>query len=303
MPRCRRQGIDAQQVPFYNPAMQPRDRVFSFSDPVDFLKFELRERQKADPRFSLRAWARKVGYKNPSYLSHVLNRKRRLKPELAEKLAADLKLEGRPLRYFETIVLGNAGRSDRERQTYQKLSRDLRPRKMRNSSHISLETFSVVAEWYHVAILEMTQLADFEPNAEFIYRRLGGKVNKRLITLAIDRLLRVGLLEERDGTLVRSSQAPFVMESPIPSEAVRAYHREMAGLAREAIDTQPSTERDLFGTTLAFKKANLERARQILREAHRQMLELAERGTGEELYHLNTQLFRLTAKRKKRNLH
>jgi uncharacterized protein (TIGR02147 family) len=283
--------------------MQPKDRVFSFNDPVDFLKFELRERQKEDPRFSLRAWARRVGYKNPSFLSHVLNRKRRLKPELAEKLAHDLKLEGRPLRYFETIVLGNAGRSERERQTYQKLSRNLRPRKMRGASQFSLETFSVVAEWYHVAILEMTQLADFEPNAEFIFRRLGGKVSKRLIALAIDRLLRVGLLEERDGRLVRASEAPLVMESPIPSEAVRAFHREMAKLALGSIDSQPATERDLFGTTLTFKKANLERARQILRDAHRQLLELAEHGTGEELYHLNTQFFRVTAKRKPRKLH
>lgn len=291
-------AIDARRALLYKRRMQMRERVFAFNDPVDYLKFELRERQKQDPRFSLRAWSRQVGYKNPSYLSHVLNRKRRLKLSLAEKLAADLKLEGRPLRYFEMIVLGSAGQSEREKQTYQKLSQSIRPKKLRAGSPVSFETFSVVAEWYHVAILEMTQLADFDSSLDFIYRRLNGKVSKPLIRSAMDRLLRVGLLTKENGKLVRMNSSPLMVQSPAPSEAVRAYHRELGGLAVKAIDTQKVDERDFSASTFAFKKANMERARAILKEAHQKIFELAEHGTGEDLYQLNTQFFRLTAKKK-----
>jgi uncharacterized protein (TIGR02147 family) len=278
--------------------MLSNDRVFSFDDPVDFLKFELRERQKQDPRFSLRAWSRQVGYKNPSYLAHVLSRKRRLKFELAEKLAKNLELKGKPLKYFELIVLGNAGESPKEKKTYLKLSRAARPRKIRTSTSFSLETFAVVAEWYHIAIMEMTQLAGFDSSLEFIFRRLSGKVSKPLIRTAVDRLLRVELLKKQDGKLVRASSSALMMESPIPSEAVRAYHRELGSLAKQAVDSQTKEERDFYGTTLAFKRENIDKAREILREAHRKILEMAEYGTGEDLYQLNTQFFRLTAKNK-----
>ncbi|MGZ3693213.1 MAG: TIGR02147 family protein [Bdellovibrionota bacterium] len=278
--------------------MHSKERVFAFDDPVDFLNFELRERRKQDPRFSLRAWSRQVGYKNPSYLAHVLGRKRRLKLELAEKLATDLKLDGRPRRYFELIVLGNAGKSEREKQTYRKLSLAIRPKKIRPATQISLETFAVVSEWYHIAILEMTQLSGFDSSLDFIYRRLNGKVSKPLIRTAVDRLLRVGLLKKQGKILLRASDSALMIESPAPSEAVRSYHREVGNLGQKAIDSQPVDERDFYGTTLAFKKANIEKARLILREAHRQVLDLAEHGTGEDLYQLNTQFFRLTAKPK-----
>lgn len=278
--------------------MHSKERVFAFNDPVDFLKFELRERQKQNPRFSLRAWSRQVGYKNPSYLSHVLSRKRRLKLELAGKLAADLKLQGRPLRYFEMIVLGSNGDSERERETYQRISKAIRPKRLKATASISMETFALVAEWYHVAILEMTQLADFDSSLEFMHKRLDGRVNRRVLRAAVDRLLRVGLLVRREGKLYRSNQAPQFV-STAPSEAVRSYHRDFAALAGEAINKQSPQERDFSASTLAFKPANLERARQILKEAHKQIFELAEQGSGEELYQLNTQFFRLSAKKKK----
>lgn len=274
--------------------MNQVERVFAFSDPVEYLNFELRERQRRDAAFSLRAWSRRVGYKNPSYLSHVLARKRRLKPELAAKLAGDLALKGRSLRYFELIVLSHNGKSPEEQRTYRKLLRQARPRRFDGINQLSLDTFLVVSDWYHWAILEMIELADFEFTPAQIHKRLGGRVDLKTVRGAIERLVRAGLLRRDEFGHLRRRPGANETHAPIAPEAVIAYHKQMGGLGVEAVSSQAREERDFYGSTLAFRKANFRRAQEIIQEAHRQLLQLAEHGTGEEIYQFNTQFFRLS---------
>jgi hypothetical protein len=73
----------------------------------------------------------------------------------------------------------------------------------------------------------------------------------------------------------------------------------MGMLGVEAVKDQPRGERDFYGTTLSFRKDNYKRAQEIIAEAHRQLLRLAEHGGGEEVYQFNTQLFRLTGAKKR----
>lgn len=276
--------------------MDHLERVFAFDDPVEFLNFELRERQKRNARFSLRAWSRQVGYKNPSYLSHVLNKKRRLKPEFASKLASDLALKGRSLRYFELLVLNQNAGTETEQETYRKLISATRPKRAGSANHLSTETFALVADWYHWAIIEMANLANFNPDPKEIQKRLTAKVDLATIRKAIDRLLKAGLLtRDGSGKLIRSNRdKDNETHAPAQPEAVIAYHKQMGSLALKAVSEQAPEERTFYGTTLTFRKENMKKAQDILKEAHLQLLQLAGHGAdGEEVYQLNTQFFRL----------
>lgn len=279
--------------------MQAQNSVFAFEDPVDYLNFQFRERQKRNPKFSLRAWARQLGFENPSLLFQVLRRERKLKIELAGKLATNLNLKGKNLKYFEIIVLKNASKSETEKRVYEAMIPVLRPKKFWSASAFSLELFSMAAEWYHWAILEMSELADFEANEDFIQNRLSGSLDKKTIRSALDRLVRLGFFEKaKDGKLVRANpeNAPNFLRNKVPSEAVRSYHKQMIEKAKAAVDEQTMEERYLRGTTLPFKCADREKVEEILRNAHSEILALASKGDAEELYQLNTQFFRLTKK-------
>ncbi len=284
--------------------MDQLERVFAFDDPVEFLNFELRERQKRNARFSLRAWSRQVGYKNPSYLSHVLSRKRRLKPDFASKLAADLALKGRSLKYFELLVLNQNASSDTEQQTYKKLISAARPKRGASSTNqLSLETFSLIADWYHWAILEMTDLESFDGDPRAIQKMLCGRVDLKTIQRAVDRLVRAGLLtHDGAGRLVRANKdTNNETEAPAQPEAVIAYHKQMGELAVKAVSEQTRSERDFYGSTLTIRRENFEKVQEILKEAHLRVLRYAEHGkTGEDVYQLNTQFFRLAGKPRRR---
>lgn len=283
--------------------MDHLDRVFSFDDPVDFLNFELRERKKRNSSYSLRAWSRQVGYKNPSYLSHVLSRKRRLKPDFAGKLATDLSLKGRSLKYFELLVMNENARTEGEQETYKRLLTAARPKRLAPAHQVTLETFSLVADWYHWAILEMTDLESFDSDPRAIQAQLSGKVDLTTVKQAIERLLRSGLLvRDEAGRLKRASKESNETDTraPTPPEAVAAYHRQMISLGLKSVGEQAVEERTLYGSTLSFRAENMEKVQEILKEAHRQVLRYAEHGKGEEVYQLNTQFFRLAGKPKKK---
>jgi uncharacterized protein (TIGR02147 family) len=279
-----------------------QEHVFAFEDPVEYLHHELRERQKRDTRFSLRSWSRQLGYENPSYLSHVLNRKRRLKPELAALLAENLALRGRSRKYFDLIVLGqSAPRTEKESATLRGLVKAVRPRRYAKVNQLSLETFSLVSDWYHWAILEMTGLGG-DLTVDSAHRRLGGRVDRKTVRSAIERLLRAKLLRrDETGRLRRATPDVNETHAPVPPEAVIAYHRQMGLLAVEAVSNQPRSERDFYGTTLSFRRENFRRAQQILEEAHKKVLTLVEHERGEEIYQLNTQFFRLSGPRRSKS--
>jgi uncharacterized protein (TIGR02147 family) len=173
--------------------MEASKSIFAFEDPVDYLNFTLRERQKDNPNFSLRAWARQLGYENPSYLSHVLKRERKLKMPLASRLATSLKLQGKPKKYFELMVLSQSSTTVEERQVYTGMLRGARPKRARAVNSLSVELFSMVSEWYHWAILDMPLLRGFRSDPAYIADRLEG-LDRKTVRAAIDRLIRLGLM-------------------------------------------------------------------------------------------------------------
>jgi uncharacterized protein (TIGR02147 family) len=277
--------------------MDPKPNVFSFEDPVDYLIFEFRERQARNARFSLRAWARQIGYENPSYLADVLKKERKLKLDLANKLALNLNLKGKSKRYFEYAVLLQNSKSDVEKSAYKKLLLDLRPKHTEPLTPLSLEVFTLVSEWHHWAILQGISLTDVDGCEDKLFLRLGHLIEKRVFRSAIDRLHQLGLLElGKDGRWKKTFQSK-ILEPQIPAVAVRNCHAQFMERAREALQEQSREEREYHSTTLAISMAKIESAKKIIQDCHKKLVALAESGAAEEVYQLNTQLFRLTKRK------
>jgi uncharacterized protein (TIGR02147 family) len=277
--------------------MEIKPNVFSFEDPVDYLNFELRQRQSRNSRFSLRAWARQVGYENPSLLSDVLKKERKLKLELASKLALNLNLKGKSKRYFEYCVLLQNAKSELEKKSYKKLIREMRPKTESFASPLSLEVFTLASEWYHWAILQGLSLAGVEGDESKLFDRFHHLIDKRTYKSAIDRLLHLGLIKQLDDEKLQKNFQSKILEPEIPSSAIKNCHQQFLDRAKEALSMQPREERDFRTTTITFSSSNIEEARKILQDCHKKLVTLAENNEKEDVYQLNTQFFRLSKKK------
>lgn len=281
--------------------MNAAKMVFHFDNPIEFLNAQFRERQSANPRFSLRAWARQMGYRNPSLLFQVLKGERRLKMDLAKRLAADLSLTGKSLRYFELIVLNGLCQSEAERRVFLSMITKLRPKNLRGLNHLATDVFAVTADWYHGAILAMVEVSEFKLDSAWIQKHLGGTVDKKTIQGAVERLVRLGFIIQRaDGTLARTRTQGLVpiVDEAVADEAINKYHSQMLEKAKLVADHASDGEVRLQSATFSVAKSDLPRVERILAEAQRQILELAGRGGGDRVYQLNSQLFRLSTPKK-----
>src|SRR5262249_54512416 len=135
---------------------------------------------------------------------------------------------------------------------------------------------------------------DFKNDPIWISQRLGSTVSVRAVIDALERLKRVGLLQQNpDGTLTRIAKS---LKTPpnIPSRAVRGFHRQMINKAVDAIEGQTVNERLLESMTLTVDSSKLKAVCELAEEFRKKVAKVAQIERGDETYQLNVQFFRLT---------
>ncbi|MBC7540981.1 MAG: TIGR02147 family protein [Bacteriovorax sp.] len=269
--------------------------IYEFIDPIEFVNRQFSLKKELNPRFSLRSYAKVLGYENPSLLSSVLKGERKLGPELAEKIAIQLNLTPVEQKYFQLLILIKYSKNSTEKMMYTDLLEQTKPEVVISQFSVSIDSFRFIEDWYHLAILEMIELKDFKYDLGLMARRLGRGLNRELVESAVLRLIRLGLVEEsKTKRYLKRKDGSFIIDKNIPSDSIKKHHDQFIQFARMAIFDQPIEERDVRSTTITLKKKNFKKAQDILKKAHTELLELSCSGDGDDVYQLCTQLFKLT---------
>ena len=268
--------------------------IFDFLDPQEYLCAVLQSKKSRNPRFSLRAWSRQLGFRNPSYLSAVLRKQRRLQPPLAASIAQNLRLNELERKRFELLVLRENARGPARQELYDKLLGQMGTG--RQPSRVDLDRFQLIADWYHLVLLEMVELPDFCPNPEYLSRRLCGLVMPQLIGPALKRLMRLKLIRKKeDGSFERIKNRVTVGDE-LPNLKVQQHHHQFLERAARALQETPPESRDFRGSTFVFDEAQVPKARKIIREAHQALRTLSSGTQPDSVFRFNSQLFNLTEK-------
>ncbi len=254
---------------------------------LDLVEFE----RKRTPVFSNRYIVQKAGFKSPTALKHVIDGKRNLSLESANRFATALKIEGIRRHYFLTLVLFNQTASLEEREKY--LNELLELRRTDNPSRLNEEQYDVFSKWYHLAIKELIELPDYKNSSKWIGRVLSPQISANEAADSINLLKRVGLIEKRDGAF-RPVNKVLVTDERVRSVKVIEYHRQMIQLGADSITRFRSEEREVSGTTIRVNKEEFRSVVAMVRELRRKLLALAAKSTdGDQIYQLNFQLFPL----------
>lgn len=157
---------------------------------------------------------------------------------------------------------------------------------------LGLETFSLIADWYHFAILNLTEV-DKIISAEQIRDRLGISLNVAREALA--RLLKLELLEVEAGVYRRAVNG-LDAGTEIPSAALRKHNREKMEMAIESLEKVAIEDRDISSLTLAFDKDQMKKVKDEIQKFKKRVQKICEQGTATEVYSLNIQFHPLTKK-------
>lgn len=251
------------------------------------LKNELARRASKNFRYSLRAFARDLGV-SPSYLSMVIKKQRVLSPKAAMQLSRKLGLKSSErLQFVQSSLLPASS---------QKKTRQLPGGRARSAVTIEMDRFEALADWYHMAILELTRLKGFRNNPKWIARKLG--VSAQEASAAVERLLRVGLLEIDESSGKLSMGCQWVSVYPKKSSlAVRSYHRQVLALAAASLDRSPIELREFGSMVIAIDPKQIASAKKKIISFRQRLSEQMSKGNPSELYYLSMQLFPVGGKK------
>jgi uncharacterized protein (TIGR02147 family) len=248
------------------------------------LSKQLTEARLKNPSYSLRAFAKKAGL-TPSALSEILNGKRRVSRELAQKVVHKLCVE--PARAAELI-----------RSFPDKLRRkgDGAAAPTREFTQLNMDHFRIISDWYHFAILSLSETDDYRHDPRWIGERLNIKSTDA--AAALGRLERLGMLELDDqGKPVRGAPQ-YITSDDIADLSLRKVHGQNLELARASLEEDAVAERDFTAMTMAIDPDRLPEAKKMIREFRDRLCAFLESGRKKEVHKLCIQMIPLTKPRK-----
>jgi uncharacterized protein (TIGR02147 family) len=266
--------------------------ISQFKDVRSYLLAVLNAKKHHNPRFSIRAWSRQLGFKTPSLLIGVLNGERSASAELGEKIATVLNLPGAEREYFRGLIVAGLLPSNSNNFFKDVVLSKTKPDPAREC--IQADRFASMSEWHHLAVLELFSLEGASADPVWISMKLRSKISPEQALASVKLLLRLGLLEGRASQSIKRSRKNIFVSNPLPSNVIQTHHRQMIQRGLEAIGEQSIDERDVRSTKFAIKRENIDEAKKAIRECHRRLQQLSSADNAHVVFAFNSQFIQLS---------
>ncbi len=257
----------------------------------EVLTNELEQRCNRNSRYSLRSFARDLAI-SPARLSDVMRGRYGLSATAALQIAKKLGWSERESQHFCDLVDAEHARSAQKKR--EAVARLRLSSAQAHHKTLSLDSFKVISDWYHYAILELLEVEGFQPNPTWIGTRLG--ISPHSCKMAIERLLRLGLMKKVGSTLIASDEFTTTTHD-IPSESIKKFHRQILEKALLAIDFQDVDERDHSSLIVAIDPSCVAEAKESIKSFRRKFnKDFGSMKKKKTVYCLGVQFFNLEQK-------
>lgn len=228
----------------------------------------LEELKKKNPRYSLRAFAKKLGV-SAGTLSEVLNLKLNLGLKRMEAILENLDLSpGKKNRFL--VQLGRTPNYEKQL--------------------VSDEAAAYLANWVHRAILHSFDLEHEETSPAKIAERLG--ISEQEVRACLEQLLKFELIQKSEDQ--EKYQRPVIIlktNDGKKDENIRRTHLSNFDLQRKAYETIPMEERDFTSMMFAGTQAQMDQMRKEIRALYEKIILTSEVGPRDELYQISVALY------------
>lgn len=255
----------------------------------EIIKEELDARLKRNPLgYSLRSFARDLEL-SPATLSLILQKKTGISQKKAASVAQKLKLPTQEKDFFLDLVQSNCAKSKTERQI---ASAKLYRYETKYTS-VEADIFHVIKDWYHLAIMELTQIKGFRPDALWISKKLN--ITEDEAQLGLERLVRLEILETHKGKLRPTSDYLIVL-SKAPSAAAKHFQTQILQKITRSFDEVDRSSRDIGTVMIRMRATDMDYVVKTLKETRRDIASHVQQGDDHDsVFCLTTSFFRLDA--------
>lgn len=256
-----------------------------------FLRDILMEKQKKNPQFSMRSFAKTLGL-DSSFISMVLRGKRDLSFETAALMSEKMNLNENEAKMFDLLLRIEKSNTATQRARLLEELEVLEP-STKGKRDLAVDQFRVIADWYHLPLQLLIELDGFKWSDENAAKALGITVHE--VRDALERLAALELIDMTDDKKPKKAEGRLMVESPFKNEALRKYHTQMLQKTIGALETQTPDRRFTGTMNLAFDESQLKEAHVVMKEALTKLASIADQPKkSKKLFHANLNLIELT---------
>lgn len=240
--------------------------IFNYNDPSLFMRDHWLEKKEKNENFSIRAWAQNLGIKSHSQLHEMIYGKRAIPKKYIPVIIKSLKLSKKESIYFESLLSIQQSKSVEEKTFHYEKIRAFAKNISEQIVFEQIENYEIIKSPLHFYLLEILERVDSEFTVDEIQAMLYFNFSKLEIKRSVDILLRHGLLLKSETGTFKKSQKHFFTTVDIPSEAIREHHKQIADLAKMALEVQDVQQREFNSTAFNIDVKDIPRAKEFIRE-------------------------------------
>ena len=270
--------------------------VYEYLDYRQLLKDLYETRKAENPIFSYRYIGQKVGFTSAGYFSNVLSGKRNISDGMIFGFAELFGFDKKQTEYFELLVQYDQAPDHARRRYYFERLLVMRKAKV---AELTADHYEYFDKWYHVALRELLNYYPFRGDFQTLAKRLNPPVSAPEAKKAVELLLRLGLIAEKDDHTYAVTDKTVTTGAEVPLVAINTFQIAMMELAREAIDRFPRNKRSISTLTLSLSEEVYGAIDEKLARFRREVLDMVKNDTNEidRVYQFNFQIFPLTQER------
>ncbi|RYZ76287.1 MAG: TIGR02147 family protein [Proteobacteria bacterium] len=258
--------------------------VYAFSSFNEFLVAKFEQRAQANPRYSLRAFARDVKL-SPSRLTELF-KGQAISVANAEMVCDNFEVTGEERNFLLDLARRAAARSDAGRLRADSRIQESKTRRSFVKSNLHAE---VLNRWYALPLAEY--LSQAKPlSVAAVAEKLNISADDAYRTVKEMKL--AGLLEEKANNCWIKKAEFFLFESPQnKSSLIRTFHKQYLLRASEALEQQQITKRKYLTSVFSIDAQDLEEARTELENFSAKFLAKFSKPSAREVYVMSMQLY------------
>jgi len=249
-------------------------------------------KKKRNPNYSQRAVARDLCV-SPMFVTKLFTGKSAIPTRRLKQICSVLDMDTTAQTVFYRSLIVHSLPSPELRKIA--LSTSTADSKLENYEQMPQKKFSVLSQWYHLAILNLLT-CEIDRSTSTLSRKLG--ITEAEAETSLQLLKHLELASCEDGAW-RKTDLHMLSPTTRSQTEVRNFHRAMIKKAYEElsrIGQEAFNERLITGFTIAVNPENLEEAKRVIFDALSDLSHKLSHGSCTEVYQCNVQLFPLTKK-------
>lgn len=261
----------------------------------DYYEYRVKTDKGRRP-YSYAVFSAAADIKSPSYLKLIIEGKRNLSLDMAEKFARALQFNKQETDEFVKLVLFSQASDAVERNRHFVDLVNIRLLKKMQKGEIAKENWEKLPNWLSWILYSLVDLKDIKYEPKALIKILGPIATEEQLTQAISNLFNTGILRQNEVTGEFIKVRELIPNSQdVPVELVRKLQMDLLYLGLESLFKENPVDREVGALTLALTEEEFNQIKFEIRQLKKRIAKdiVAKRVStrGDRLYQFNLQFF------------